>query len=126
VSDRGKVRSLPRTLSDGRKAGGTILAATPDKDGYLRVSIGGKRLAVHQLVAAAFLGPCPPGQEVRHLRGQQHNGAADLAYGTHAENERDKRRQGDRERNGHIDRNGDAVSRPYLIVTSCDITGTVA
>ena len=46
---------------------------------------------VHRLVAAAFLGPCPSGQEVRHLDGDKYNNAAsNLAYGTRAENIGDK------------------------------------
>lgn len=42
---------------------------------------------VHRLVASAFLGPCPGGQEVRHLDGNpQNNAVTNLAYGTRTEN----------------------------------------
>lgn len=50
---------------------------------------------VHQLVAAAFIGPCPEGQEVRHWDGDPSNNAAsNLLYGTHAENMQDMVRHG--------------------------------
>lgn len=45
---------------------------TPDidqKNGYLRVRIGGKRgkrYLLHRLVLEAFVGPCPPGHEGSH------------------------------------------------------------
>lgn len=50
---------------------------------------------VHRLVAAAFIGPGVPGLEVRHLDGNASNNVlANLAYGTHSENELDKVRHG--------------------------------
>jgi hypothetical protein len=92
VSSLGAVRSLPRVLSDGRSHGGCLLTPVPDKDGYLRVCIGGQMVPVHHLVMDAFIGPCPDGMERLHgLGGQQDNSAANLRYGSHAENERDKR-----------------------------------
>lgn len=46
--------------------------------------------AVHRLVAAAFLGPCPAGQEVMHKDDNPGNARLDnLSYGTHLENVRD-------------------------------------
>lgn len=51
-------------------------------------------LFVHRCVALAFLG-APTGPEVRHLDGHKLNPQLDnLAYGTRAENEADKRRHG--------------------------------
>lgn len=45
---------------------------------------------VHQLVAAAFLGPKPVGMETRHLNGdKQDNRPENLRYGTPRENRRD-------------------------------------
>ncbi|WP_287257689.1 HNH endonuclease [Mesorhizobium sp.] len=42
---------------------------------------------VHQAVADAFLGPCPPKHEVRHLDGNPANNCvSNLAYGTRAQN----------------------------------------
>jgi hypothetical protein len=136
ASSRGRVRSVTRTLSDGRTAGGMLLAAAPDKDGYLCVTLSGRRVPVHVIVARTFIGPCPDGQEVLHgPGGQQDNAAASLRYGTHLENERDKRsfsphllaaRPGDEVKGEEIEGEGKrteeeirtGVSRPYLIVTS--------
>lgn len=94
ASDQGSVRSLPRP-----RCAGQILRQRCDKRGYpfLTLSHGGQRRTrfVHQLVAAAFLGPCPPGMEVRHRDGDPANTtAANLRYGTHQENELDKREHG--------------------------------
>jgi len=71
------------------------LKGTPDKGGYLTVGLhkDGKQYTkkVHQLVAAAFLGPCPEGQEVRHKNSNPSDNRADnLTYGTRSDNERDK------------------------------------
>ena len=49
----------------------------------------------HRLVMFAFVGPCPPGQEVRHLDGDKLNPSLDnLVYGTRSENMRDMVRHG--------------------------------
>ncbi|MEN8720083.1 MAG: HNH endonuclease [Oceanococcaceae bacterium] len=44
---------------------------TPDKDGYLRVTIGktgqgAKRYSLHRLIYRAYIGPIPSGHVVRH------------------------------------------------------------
>ena len=63
----------------------------PTRGRYLYVSLSrngtaGKRY-VHDLVAAAFLGPRPDGQEVRHLKDDRDdNRAIALSYGTHSTN----------------------------------------
>ena len=45
---------------------------------------------VHRLVLLAFIGPCPPNQECRHLDGNPRNNCLDnLAWGTKAENQQD-------------------------------------
>ena len=50
---------------------------------------------VHSLVAEAFIGPCPPGQEVRHgPGGSLDNRLVNLSYGTRAENIADQYRDG--------------------------------
>lgn len=52
---------------------------------------------VHRLVLEAFVGPCPPGMEARHLDGNPANNVLrNLAWGTKSENELDKVRQGRR------------------------------
>ncbi len=55
---------------------------------YLHVSLGsGNRWDIHRLVAHVFIGPCPDGQEVRHLDGNSSNNHfSNLAYGTRKQN----------------------------------------
>lgn len=97
VSSHARVRSLPR-----KKCRGTILKPTLDRGvaGYLKVglSANGVRKScpkLHVLVATAFLGPRPPGLEIRHLDGDSRNCRVDnLAYGTKAENDLDRKRHG--------------------------------
>jgi hypothetical protein len=67
--------------------------------GYPQVGLSlnghGSSRRIHQLVAEAFLGPCPEGQEIRHLDGNPANNAvSNLAYGTRGDNEQDKLRHG--------------------------------
>lgn len=50
---------------------------------------------VHRLVARAFVGPCPKGQECRHIDGNRGNAAANnLCYGTRADNMADAKAHG--------------------------------
>lgn len=94
VSDLGRVRSLPRRgiANPNRWYGGKILKPQPVNDqGHLCVSLslGGvqQKALVHRLVMAAFVGPCPEGEEVRHLDGDpSDNRRIRLAYGTRQQN----------------------------------------
>lgn len=102
VSDLGRVRSL-RLVGGGvnRPRPTPMLLRQHERGGYPSVclSIGGqsKSCATHLLVAAAFIGPRPPGMVARHLDGDRCNPAlANLAYGTQAENEADKIAHGTR------------------------------
>lgn len=87
VSDHGRVRSVPRYKCSGR-----ILKPRPlPKTGYMQLSfsVNGVRSMqyVHRLVAAAFIGPCPPGEEVRHGDGNPANNMlGNLSYSTHLVN----------------------------------------
>lgn len=95
ASSLGRIRSINRTLSDGRRAGSVILKPTLDYAGYPRVtlSIDGKPVTklVHQLVCTAWHGKRPRGKEVRHLDGVKENcRPGNLAWGTKGRNERDK------------------------------------
>ena len=91
----GLVRSVDRVLSDGRSAGGVVLTPSPDRDGYLRVSIGRRKVPVHYVVMDAWLGPCPEGMERLHGNSDnQDNSVTNLRFGTHLENEQDKRQKG--------------------------------
>lgn len=97
ASTWGRIRSVDRTLSDGRQCGGVILAPSIDANGYHRVTlhVGGKlrTVPVHVLVAAAFIGPRPPRREVLHWDDvRAHNWPGNLRYGTRRQNERDKAR----------------------------------
>lgn len=92
VSSLGQVRSVDRTLADGRQAGGVLLKPF-EVDGYLHVTINGEQVPVHHLVLEAFHGPGPYGTEGCHgPGGPLDNRAEVLRWDTHRENERDKRR----------------------------------
>jgi hypothetical protein len=94
VSSSGRVRSLPR-----RNTAGRILRPGVTRYGHQHVSLWvngvGTSRFVHQLVAAAFLGPRPEGLQVRHWDGDgSNNSVGNLRYGTQSENEQDKVRHG--------------------------------
>lgn len=97
-SGRGRVLSADRVDAAGRWWPGRIMRQTPDRKGYLRVSLrrGGEPYGrtVHSLVAA-FLGPRPAGLQVRHLNGNPgDNRLENLTYGTATENRLDSVRHG--------------------------------
>jgi hypothetical protein len=81
VSNLGRVRSRAR-------GGLRILRPGRSSSGYWSVAFGrGKSQSVHVLVAAAFIGPCPPGQECRHKDDNRANARADnLEYGKRIDN----------------------------------------
>jgi hypothetical protein len=90
VSGLGHVQSL-RT--------GRLLVPQMDEKGYLAVKLSrdgkSRRRRIHLLVAKAFIGPCPEGQQVRHLDGVKTNlAASNLIYGTPGENMLDQVRHG--------------------------------
>ncbi|AAK94350.1 HNH endonuclease [Myxococcus phage Mx8] len=63
--------------------------------GIIVASGRARPVGVHQLVADAFHGPCPTGQQVRHLDGNPTNNVpANLAYGTALDNAADRVRHG--------------------------------
>jgi HNH endonuclease/NUMOD4 motif len=87
VSDRGDVRRA--AAGKGARAG-RVLRGQWD-GGYRRVTLygAGRRRAhgVHQLVAAAFIGPCPPGLEVNYRDGDKaNNRPGNLEYTTSSGN----------------------------------------
>lgn len=68
-----------------------------DKSGHVSVVLGHGQSSspVHQLVAEAFLGKCPNGQEVLHVNGNPtDNRIENLRYGTRIENILDVYHQG--------------------------------
>jgi len=91
VSSEGRIRSLDRMVTDsiGRKKLmiGTLLKQNTNRGGYHHVGLcnSGKThtKTVHQLVMAAFSGPCPENQEVMHLDGvRTNNKLCNLRYGS--------------------------------------------
>lgn len=98
VSDRGQVRSLNRvieTKTGPQRKRGKILAPSPDKYGYPRVSLfrngTGESRRVHQLVLEAFVGPCPEGMESLHRDDNPANNRLEnLRWGSRSENTFDK------------------------------------
>lgn len=102
VSSAGFVRSYLRSgPGGGMNETPRILVPTPDKDGYLRVSVkdaDGKRTrrGVHQLVAEVHLGYLWfEGAIVLHgPKGLLDNSVDNLRWGTHAENTTDRGRDG--------------------------------
>jgi hypothetical protein len=99
VSDQGRVRSLDRTIVNGRgisrRYRGCILKAMPNTNGYPTVflSKGSHKdtRRIHQLVAVAFVGPIPQGHEVCHRDDvKTHNVPTNLVYQTHSKNMEDR------------------------------------
>lgn len=94
VSSFGRVRTLKY-----KKADPCLSTIEHPKTGYLQVQLWLKQKPktrlVHQLVALAFLGPPPKGQQVRHKDGGRGNARLDnLEYGTPAQNAKDKEKHG--------------------------------
>jgi len=76
-----------------------VLRGGPHPDGYPMVQLHGpdgrRGFMVHAVIAAAFIGPRPPGMEVCHNDNDKLNNTPEnLRYGTRTENEHDKRRHG--------------------------------
>lgn len=123
VSDHGRVRSIDRWVQQsGRKDRwfpGTLLAPQRVTSGYLKVMVGkGRQQMIHQLVTAAFLGPCPDGMEVAHNDGNKHNNRlSNLRYDTRAGNFSDKRSHGT-----HIE----GESMPWAQLTAADAAAIYA
>lgn len=102
ASDLGRIRSVDRYVkrSDGRELHqrGQMLKPGIASSGYLVVDLPSGTRYVHALVLEAFAGPPEPGQECLHgAAGPLVNIWPDnLRYGSHAENEADKRLWGKR------------------------------
>lgn len=81
VSNTGRVRSFRRGRLLDLRPGATSVR-------YFSVALGRNNTRmIHDLVAAAFLGPRPPGAQVLHLDGTRvNNRVSNLRYGTRSEN----------------------------------------
>lgn len=102
ASTLGRVRSLgcrvPARVGTAHRKG-RVLCAVMKSNGYLAVSLArdGKHFQfhLHRIVAWTFLGPQAPKIQVRHINGNKLDSRPEnLAYGSHADNEEDKRRHG--------------------------------
>lgn len=95
VSSLGRVRCLPRKWVPQAR----IIKVVNSPGRYPQVGLCSpqKNLTrmVHQLVAEAFLGPCPEGMEVCHCDGDRlNNTLSNLRYDTRKNNHADKRQHG--------------------------------
>lgn len=121
ASDEGRIRSLVVRNGIPRKAP-RILTPRPDRrrPQSVRLAISfyqdGRRIwsSVHRSVAAAFLGPCPPGMECCHWDGDTtNNRLANLRWDTKLGNAADDRRNG-------VNRGAPKGERHYLAKLSED------
>ena len=102
VSNFGRIRSLPRQVMRGTTPTVTkphIMKGTPDKGGYLTVSLyggmGRRSRRVHRIVLEAFVGKRPAGMETRHKDGNQRNNRLEnLEWCTKSTNTKDQVRHG--------------------------------
>jgi hypothetical protein len=123
VSDQGRVRTIERMVPCGlgrfRSVKSRILKLSSTGRGYLNVGIRGKDyercgLMVHQMVAQAFIGPCPEGMQILHgINGISDNSLSNLSYGTPKENAADRLRDGTETRGS---RNGMARLREETVL----------
>ena len=94
VSDHGNVRSLDKKVPNRystRFIPGKLLKGTPNKDGYLYVSLYKNtqrtRFLIHRLVLETFVGSCPEGMECLHKdHNRSNNHLSNLDWDTHKNN----------------------------------------
>lgn len=103
ISNHGQVRSIDRMITTKtgkeRLMRGRILKPGFHPQGYPQVRLrkNGKlrTVRIHNLVAEAFIGPCPEGQQVRHQDDVPTNNFVwNLSYGTPSQNRNDSVRNG--------------------------------
>lgn len=99
VSSLGRVRSIDRLDSRGRRRRGVVLAPRVAARGHLTVALydGTKRegAQIHRLVLAAFVGPCPAGMEGCHWNDvPADNRVENLRWDTRSSNVADSVRNG--------------------------------
>ena len=103
VSDRGRVRSEGRTITDRngnrRKVSGRILKTRKLPSGHLSVNLAKNRKQekryVHRIVLEAFVGEAPPGTQACHWNDDPaDNRLENLRWGTSGDNTLDMVRNG--------------------------------
>lgn len=102
VSKDGQIQSRWRrgNSKTPKSAEWNSLKCRKDEKGYLTVALCDgvskpKTFRLHRIIAITYLGYPPKNACVRHLDGNPENNMLEnLAYGTYAENENDKRRHG--------------------------------
>jgi hypothetical protein len=105
VSDRGRIRTVPRRVpckgGKTRQINQRIKKPSLTKAGYLIIKLTrnheDRSVSVHPLVLEAFVGPRPPGMECCHADGDKTNNAlSNLRWDTKRANELDAIRAGRR------------------------------
>lgn len=94
VSNLGRIRGLPRRVPRGDQlmyVSGQLIRTPLKSSGYPHFKLANGDNStypmVHQVVAAAFLGPCPPGYEINHKDGDKtNNRVTNLEYVTRQAN----------------------------------------
>lgn len=99
VSSFGRVRSLPRVDSRGRRVRGGMLTILTHPSGHQQVKLSrdGRttQAKLHRVVLEAFIGPPAHGYEALHDDGNPaNNNAGNLRWGTRSENMLDRVRHG--------------------------------
>lgn len=119
ISDRGRVRSLDRYITDKngfrRFHRGVIRKPKRHRGGYLELplSLVGCRVmyTVHRLVMMAFIGPRPSGLEICHNNGDKtDNRLSNLRYDTRSANCQDSLKHGN---NWHSNKTHCPQGHPY-------------
>lgn len=96
VSNLGKVRSLERFLSDGRKRKGQMMKTRVGAKGYVKVGLRDgvqqHTFNVHRLVAIAFIDGYAEGKVVDHIDGDKtNNSVSNLRWVTQSVNNTNRR-----------------------------------